>query len=50
MPLPPAEGEEAPKLQFSLVECVLFTLHQLLQNNKEFFTGEEAKLKDFRLR
>ncbi len=52
MPLPPAEGEETPKLLFSLVECALFTLHQLLQSNKEFISGEEAaeKLKDFRLR
>ncbi len=52
MPLPPAEGEEAPKLQFSVVECALFTLHQLVQSNKEFLCGEEAgdRLKDFRLR
>ncbi len=52
MPLPPAEGEEVPKLQFSVVECALFALHQLLQSNKDFLCGDDAidKLKDFRLR
>lgn len=48
MPLPPAEGEEQPKLQFSVVECVLFTLHQLARENKEFLSGD--RLKDFRQR
>ena len=31
MPLPPPSEEEPPKLQFSIVECLLFTFHQLGQ-------------------
>ncbi|XP_071955186.1 apoptosis inhibitor 5-like isoform X2 [Antedon mediterranea] len=60
MPLPPAEVEEGengkdsdePKLQFSIVECLMYTLHQMGKKCPDFFTAEENldRLKDFRLR
>ncbi|XP_068671795.1 apoptosis inhibitor 5-like [Montipora foliosa] len=59
MPLPPGEEEETiteenaqPKLQFSYVECLIFTFHQLAKKNPEFLTDASAaeRLKDFRLR
>ena len=58
MPLPPAEVEsdadldEEPKLQFSYVECLMYTFHQLGRKYPEFLTSEDAseRLKDFRLR
>ena len=62
MPLPPADGEgengenttpnEAPKLQFSYVECLVFAFHQIAAKYPEFLTSEENtdRLKDFRLR
>uniref|UniRef100_A0A2K6R5I5 Apoptosis inhibitor 5 n=1 Tax=Rhinopithecus roxellana TaxID=61622 RepID=A0A2K6R5I5_RHIRO len=50
MPLPPEEpengdnaGDEEPKLQFSYVECLLYSFHQLAKLNAE-------KLKDFKIR
>lgn len=59
MPLPPGDEEEKtseenaePKLQFSYVECLIFTFHQLAKKNPEFLTDTSAaeRLKDFRLR
>jgi len=61
MPLPPsaAEGEEkseneTPALQFSYVECLLFTLHQLARRHTAFLSGDTeagtARMKDFKMR
>lgn len=59
MPLPPGDEEEKsteenpePKFQFSYVECLIFTFHQLAKKNPEFLTDASAteRLKDFRLR
>jgi len=56
MPVPPTEetngNGDYPKLQFSHVECLMYTFHQLGKYQPEFLTGEEAstRLKDFRLR
>lgn len=59
MPLPPGEEEEnkteenaEPKLQFSCVECLIFTFHQLAKKSPGFLTDASAadRLKDFRLR
>ncbi|KAL5006738.1 hypothetical protein ScPMuIL_015544 [Solemya velum] len=59
MPLPPSEenddltnGTEEPKLQFSFVECLMFTFHQLGRKCPGFLTDENnaERLKDFRIR
>ncbi|XP_070568084.1 apoptosis inhibitor 5-like [Ptychodera flava] len=59
MPLPP-EGEDGendqpsdePKLQFSYVECLMFSFHQIGKKQSDFLTAEEnaERLKDFRTR
>lgn len=59
MPLPPEEAEngenaggEEPKLQFSYVECLLFSFHQLGRKMPDFLTTKlhPDKLKDFKIR
>ncbi|KAI4876420.1 hypothetical protein NFI96_012136, partial [Prochilodus magdalenae] len=58
MPLPPEEenGENAvseePKLQFSYVECLLFSFHQLGKKLPDFLIDKinAEKLKDFKIR
>lgn len=58
MPLPPEEenGENAaneePKLQFSYVECLLFSFHQLGKKLPDFLIDKVSaeKLKDFKIR
>ncbi|XP_021421816.1 apoptosis inhibitor 5 isoform X1 [Oncorhynchus mykiss] len=60
MPLPPeAEGEngentmsEEPKLQFSYVECLLFSFHQLGKKLPDFLIDKinAERLKDFKIR
>merc|ERR1739838_1183108 len=58
MPLPPAVDEneemptENPKLNFSNVECLMYTFHQLAKNKGDFLTAEDQteELKDFKLR
>ncbi|EHB15644.1 Apoptosis inhibitor 5 [Heterocephalus glaber] len=59
MPLPPEEaengenaGNEEPKLQFSYVECLLYSFHQLGQKLPDFLTAKlnAEKLKDFKIR
>lgn len=59
MPLPPADVDseaqsetEEPKLQFSYVECLMFTFHQIARHVPTFLTEDNsaARLKDFRLR
>ncbi|XP_077994223.1 apoptosis inhibitor 5-like [Glandiceps talaboti] len=59
MPLPP-EGEDGendqptdePKLQFSYVECLMSSFHQLGKKSPEFLTADDNadRLKDFRIR
>lgn len=60
MPLPPSNsatavdgaGDDAPKLQFSCVECLMYTFHQIARRCPQFLTAEQnaERLKDFRLR
>lgn len=56
MPLPP-EGDAATealeggvRLEFSRVECLLFTFHQLARHQTEFLADDPERLKDFRIR
>ena len=58
MPLPPDEENEEesatgePKLEFSAVECLMYTFHQLCRKLPNFLAGEEhaERLKDFKIR
>ena len=64
MPLPPKEvvdvenGDSdnvAPALQFSYVECLLFTLHQIGRRCPEFLSSPDNaeaidRMKDFKIR
>ena len=52
LPMAPQDGEEEPKLQFSIVECLLFALLKMCAYVKTFLTSEEepSKLKDLRTR
>lgn len=59
MPVPPEEVEngenssgEEPKLQFSPVECLLFSFHQLGKKLPDFLLDkvDAEKLKDFKIR
>lgn len=59
MPLPPEEAEngenttnEEPKLQFSYVECLLFSFHQLGKKLPDFLLDkvDAERLKDFKIR
>ncbi|XP_037071358.1 LOW QUALITY PROTEIN: apoptosis inhibitor 5-like [Pollicipes pollicipes] len=56
MPLPPPPTEEngavaePPSLEFSHIECLMFTLHQLARRAPAWFTDDADRLKDFRLR
>lgn len=55
MPLPPegdaaTEALEGVSLEFSRVECLLFTFHQLAKHQPEFLTEDPDRLKDFRVR
>ncbi|XP_061630101.1 apoptosis inhibitor 5 isoform X1 [Phyllopteryx taeniolatus] len=59
MPLPPEEVEngeqlasEEPKLQFSYVECLLFSFHQLGKKLPDFLIDkvDAERLKDFKIR
>ncbi|KAK3869268.1 hypothetical protein Pcinc_025415 [Petrolisthes cinctipes] len=56
MPLPP-EGDAATEaleggvsLEFSRVECLLYTFHQLAKQHNDFLTADQQRLKDFRIR
>ena len=56
MPLPP-EGDAATEaleggvsLEFSRVECLLFSFHQLARHQPEFLSNDQERLKDFRIR
>lgn len=59
MPLPPEEaengenaGNEEPKLQFSYVECLLYSFHQLGRKLPDFLTTKlnTERVKDFKIR
>jgi len=60
MPLPPTEeivdgsgdSSSTPKLQFSYVECLMFTFHQIARRCPQFLTAPEnaERLRDFRVR
>ncbi|KAJ8676376.1 hypothetical protein QAD02_012163 [Eretmocerus hayati] len=51
MPLPPdTEVTEVPKLQFSHVECLIFSFHKLCKQTPEFLLKDADQLKEFRLR
>nr|XP_032805172.1 apoptosis inhibitor 5 isoform X1 [Petromyzon marinus] len=47
-----AGASEEPKLQFSMVECLMHTFHQLARRTPAFLTdaGSAERLKDFKLR
>ena len=52
LPIPPDAGEEQPKFQFSVVECILFIFHTMCKFVPEFLTGDDSttRLKDLRKR
>uniref|UniRef100_A0A1B6D2U6 Apoptosis inhibitor 5/fibroblast growth factor 2-interacting factor 2 n=1 Tax=Clastoptera arizonana TaxID=38151 RepID=A0A1B6D2U6_9HEMI len=52
MPLPPLAEEEQvePSLEFSYVECLMYSLHRLARQCPDIFNKDPDKLKDFRLR
>jgi len=54
MPLPPATEDgslaEVPNLEFTKVECLMFTFHQIGKQAEGFLTSDEERLKDFRSR
>lgn len=52
MPLPPenVEVNTLPFQQFTFVECLIYTFHQLARQCPEFLTENQALLKDFRIR
>jgi len=54
MPLPPVEEDgsvaDAPALEFTKVECLMYTFHCIGKQNDEFLKEDEERLKDFRVR
>jgi hypothetical protein len=53
MPLPPdgdANDGAEPRLDFSHVECLIYSYHKLARQCPEALTKDAEKLKDFRLR
>ena len=51
MPLPPdTEITEVPQLQFSHVECLMYTFHKICKQTPEFLTKDADQLKEFKLR
>ncbi|XP_050298847.1 apoptosis inhibitor 5 [Anthonomus grandis grandis] len=52
MPLPPEDVDlnNVPQLDFTSVECLLYTFHRLTRKIPEFLTGDQERLKDFRAR
>lgn len=47
-----AESNNDTKFNFSFVECLMHSFHQLGRHNQEYLTSEEQKerLKDFKIR
>ncbi|XP_054262200.1 apoptosis inhibitor 5-like isoform X1 [Macrosteles quadrilineatus] len=51
MPLPPATDDiPEPNLEYSYVECLMYSLHRLARHCPDIITKDPEKLKDFRLR
>ncbi|XP_063227604.1 apoptosis inhibitor 5 [Bacillus rossius redtenbacheri] len=51
MPLPvDPESSEEPRLEFSIVECLMYAFHRLARHSPEVLTADEKKLKDFKMR
>ncbi|XP_046395437.1 apoptosis inhibitor 5 isoform X1 [Ischnura elegans] len=55
MPLPPDDAEGVngttePPLEFSQVECLMYSFHRLARHCPEFLTSNPDQLKDFRFR
>lgn len=50
MPPPPAEIVEMPNLDFTSVECLLYSFHRLARQCPDFLTADPSVLKDFRSR
>ncbi|KAG5888038.1 hypothetical protein JTB14_027832 [Gonioctena quinquepunctata] len=52
MPLPPEDGDidKMPNLDFTSVECLLYSFHRLARQCPDFLTADPAVLKDFRAR
>lgn len=51
MPLPPdSDISEVPKLQFSHVECLMYSFHKLCKQTPDFLIKDPEQLKEFRLR
>lgn len=54
MPLPPATEDgslaEVPNLEFTKVECLMYTFHQIARQAETFLTSDPERLKDFRSR
>lgn len=54
MPLPPATEDgvvaEAPPLEFTKVECLMFAFHRIARQAATFLTEDEERAKDFKLR
>lgn len=54
MPLPPATEDgamtDAPNLEFTKVECLMFAFHSIGRQDETFLKSDEERLKDFRSR
>ena len=55
IPLPPVSEDgnvvyEVPNLEFTKVECLIFTFHTVGRQVETFLTADEERLKDFRSR
>jgi len=54
MMLPPAEEDgslaESPAIEFTKVECLMYTFHMIGKQNDKFLMEDEERLKDFRTR
>jgi len=54
MPLPPAEEDgslaETPAIEFTKVECLMFTFHTIGRQCETFLKEDEERLKDFKIR
>jgi len=55
LPLPPVSEDgnvvyEVPNLEFTKVECLIFTFHTVGRQVETFLTSDEERLKDFRSR
>jgi len=54
MPLPPIDADgsltDVPDLEFTKVECLMYTFHGVGRQAEEFLTEDQDRLKDFRQR